>query len=152
MELESASLDRGQVAWIRFAGEDAERDAPAPGPAGGGSGGQDSAGGGDAPPPLPAPPPGGYAPTGEPEVGPLWTGTAEASWVDHPSADSEIRLATTIDPVRLRELRYPLLVPSPDGSTLQRVGTYLDLRPEGTVFTTQSSITVSGCSHSGSGL
>jgi hypothetical protein len=92
-----------------------------------------------------APPPAG--PTAAGEAGALWTGRIDARY----SAEEGGAVTTvtiTADPVRLREVRFPLLMGRPEGPL--EIGTFTRLDTEGTVITQTVAFTGT-CSGGGQG-
>lgn len=91
---------------------------------------------------------GGGAPDGEAERGGLWSGRVDADYLD--TANGGVaRVVTTIDPVRLREIRYPLYIL--EGTGTRRVGSYLELEPEGSTFSQRFTVSAGGCTLGGAG-
>lgn len=162
------SLDRDEVAWLRFAGPEPAPPptppppAPIPGASRGGSqgsGGTPTATPGRPRPPSPPPsrppiPPtasGGH-PSGAGERGALWTGTIAGR--DYGTVDGiSSEISYTID-VKLREYRYPLQCPVVDArgvTTAPRVGTFVQLASEGSRLEMRFTATSAYGSGSGQG-
>lgn len=156
----SGTLDRATVAMILFAD-----------PSSGGAGAvviPPAPPGGDALPPPPAamppaiPPPGAPQPAPPPTPGPtpsapgpergaLWTGACQA--VYRVEVDDCVHLTEVHETLRLREYSNPLARPVTQNgvTTLERVGSLIDLEPEGTVRTNLYTLTCPGGGASGQG-